>query len=56
MSHKCHSHMIRRSHDGCGKVVHRPCSNCISSVLEITGILENYLDMITLKLVDSPGS
>jgi len=22
-------------HDNCGKVVHRPCSNCISSVQEI---------------------
>ena len=31
---KCHSVMSHRmkSHDNCGKVVHRPCSNCISSV------------------------
>ena len=32
--HKCHKsqshHMM--SHDKCGKVVHRPCSSCISSV------------------------
>jgi len=33
-----HSHMMRKSHDRCGKVVHRPCSNCISSVQKITGI------------------
>jgi len=25
------SHRMK-SHDNCGKVVHRPCSNCISSV------------------------
>jgi len=24
-----------KSHDGCGKIVHRPCSSCISSVYEI---------------------
>jgi len=29
MSHKM------KSHDNCGKVVHRLCSNCISSVQEI---------------------
>jgi len=23
------------SHDRCGKIVHRPCSSCISSVQEI---------------------
>jgi len=35
--HKCHLVMSHdKSHDGCGKVVHRPCSNCISSVQEIT--------------------
>jgi len=35
-----HSHMIRihrvishdESHDGCGKIVHRPCSSYISSI------------------------
>jgi len=27
------------SHDECGKVVHRPCSSCISSVQKITGTL-----------------
>jgi len=26
-----------KSHDNCGKVVHRPCSNCISSIQEIHG-------------------
>jgi len=34
-----HSHMMGKSHDRCGKVVHRLCSNCISSVQEITGTL-----------------
>jgi len=29
--HKSQSH-DRRSHDKCGKVVHRPCSSCISSI------------------------
>jgi len=24
-----------KSHDNCGKVVHRPCSNCISSIQEM---------------------
>jgi len=28
------SHRMK-SHDNCGKVVHRPCSNCISSVQEM---------------------
>jgi len=28
----CHNVM---SHDRCGRVVHRPCSSCISSVQEI---------------------
>jgi len=23
------------SHDECGKIVHRPCSNCISSIQEM---------------------
>jgi len=29
-----HSHMTK-SHEEYGKIVHRPCSNCISSVQEI---------------------
>ena len=37
----CHSHktydITRYSHDDHGKVVHRPCSSCISSVQKITG-------------------
>ena len=28
---QCHSHILI-SHDECGKVVHRPYSNCISSI------------------------
>ena len=39
--HKCHSHIILtshdRSHDKCGKVVHGPCSSCISSVENLMG-------------------
>jgi len=41
-SHMMKSHMIMsydKSHDGCGKVVHRPCSNCISSIQKIIGTL-----------------
>ena len=32
-----HSHMTSHdgSHDKCGKVVHRPCSSCISSIQKI---------------------
>jgi len=32
-----------RSHDRHGKVVHRPCSNCISSVENLTGTLSSSL-------------
>ena len=39
---KCHITSVtqsqshnRKSHDECGKIVHRPCSSCISSVQEI---------------------
>ena len=35
MSQVSHSHSIMshdESHDRCGKIVHRPCSSCISSV------------------------
>ena len=38
--HRYHSHMVTsydKSYDECGKVVHRPCSNCISSVQKVTG-------------------
>jgi len=46
-----HSHMTRghsitsydRSHDECGKVVHRPCSSCISSVQKITETSLSFL-------------
>jgi len=34
-SHSVTSH--DRSHDKCGKVVHRPCSSCISSVENLMG-------------------
>jgi len=33
MLHKMMSH--NGSHDKCGKVVHRPCSKCISSIQEM---------------------
>jgi len=28
---------VSQSHDECGKVMHRPCSSCISNVQKITG-------------------
>jgi len=31
------------SHDKCGKVVHRPCSSCISSVENLIGTLSSSL-------------
>jgi len=39
---KCHVTGVTshdKSHYGCGKIVHRPCSSCISSIQEIIGIL-----------------
>jgi len=33
----------RKSHDRCGKIVHRPCSSCISSVENLTGTLSSSL-------------
>ena len=49
--YKCHSHMTGshnvtshdRSHDRHRKVVHRPCSSCISSVENLTGTLLSSL-------------
>jgi len=38
--HKYHSHMVMshdKSHDECGKVVHKPYSSCISSIENLTG-------------------
>ena len=32
--HKCHSHIVT-SHDEFGKIEHRPCSSCISSIQKI---------------------
>ena len=46
---KCHiteSHVTchtMKSHDNHGKVVHRPCSNCISSVENLMGTLSSSL-------------
>jgi len=48
---KCHSHITgchnvtshNRSHDRHGKVVHRPCSSCISSVENLMGTLSSSL-------------
>ena len=39
---RCHTKM--KSHDNCGKVMHRPYSNCISNVQEI------YKDSIEFSL------
>ena len=50
--HKCHIVMITRqdvtmshdgSHDRHGKVVHRLCGSCISSVENLTGTLSSSL-------------
>ena len=46
---KCHiteSHVTchtMKSHDNHGKVVHRPCSNCISSVENLMGTVSSSL-------------
>ena len=37
-------HMMR-SHDGCGKTVHRPCSSCISSIENLTGVTKTQLQV-----------
>ena len=50
MSHS-HSHMTKShsimshdgSHDRHGKVVHRPCSSCISSIENLIGTLSSSL-------------
>ena len=45
MSHhmmgKSHGYVTDKSHDECRKVVHRPCSSCISSVQKITETLSS---------------
>ena len=42
---QCHINMMSHdgSHDGCGKVVHRLYSSCISSVENLIGTLSNFL-------------
>jgi len=37
-----------KSHDEYGKVVHRPCSSCISSVQKVTGTLLSSLCQLRL--------
>ena len=48
-----HSHITLTSHDGSynrhGKVVHRPCSSCISSVENLTGALSSSLCQLLNK-------
>ena len=39
-SHSITSH--DGSHDECGKVVHRPCSSCISNIENLTGTLLSF--------------
>jgi len=41
-SHMTGSHGVT-SHDRHGKVVHRPCSNCISSIENLMGTLSSFL-------------
>jgi len=40
-------HMM--SHDRCGKVVHRPCSSCISSVEHLMGTVSSFLCQLLNK-------
>jgi len=41
-----------KSHDGCGKIVHRPCSSCISSVQEIEeDSIEFFLSTQTWRVI-----
>jgi len=45
-SHMTGSHIVTshdKSHDRCGKIVHRLCSSCISSVENLTGTLSSSL-------------
>jgi len=57
LCHKCHSHMTRShnftshdgSHDRHGKVVHRPCSSCISSIENLMEILLSSLCQLLNK-------
>ena len=54
---KCHSHMTGShsitshdvSHDKCGKVVHRPCSSCISSAENLIETLSSSSYQILIK-------
>jgi len=46
-SHHMMSH--DKSHDRYGKVVHRPCSSCISSVENLTGTLSSSLCQLLNK-------
>ena len=39
MLHVTGSHHMMMLHDKCGKVVHRPCSSCISSIQNQMGTL-----------------
>ena len=55
--HKCHSHITGShsitshdgSHDRHGKVVHRPCSSCISSIENLMGTLLSSLCQLLNK-------
>ena len=38
-----------RSHDKHGKVVHRPCSSCISSIENLMGILSSFSCQMLIK-------
>ena len=42
-----------KSHDGCGKVVHRLCSNCISSIQE--EVWESVMSQVSLGHSDMMG-
>jgi len=44
VSHYNHMTSHDGSHDKCGKVVHRPCSSCISSVGNLIGTLCHMME------------
>ena len=47
--HKCYTSHSVTSHDKCGKVVHRLCSSCISSIENLIGTLSSSLCQLLNK-------
>jgi len=42
--------MSQESHDGYGKIVHRPYSNCISNIKNLTGTLLSSFYQLGLRV------